>query len=93
MEEYQMSKLNCEDDARDLSITLTDKILNNFENYISKKDRKFYRGVKNIEKENQSRARALLLHLSRSRQSRQAIVHVRLCSYCVLQGQFYTQKW
>ena len=46
-----MSKLNCEDDARDLSITLTDKILNNFENYISKKDRKFYRGVKNIEKE------------------------------------------
>ena len=46
-----MSRLNCEDDARDLSITLTDKILNNFENYISKKDRKFYRGVKNIEKE------------------------------------------
>ena len=39
-----MTKLNCEDDARDLSITLTDKILNNFENYISKKDRKFYRG-------------------------------------------------
>ncbi len=35
----------------DLSITLTDKILNNFENYISKRDRKFYKGVKNIEKE------------------------------------------
>ena len=26
-----MSRLNSEDDARDLSITLTDKILNNFE--------------------------------------------------------------
>lgn len=38
-------------DVLDLSITLTDKILNNFENYISKRDRKFYKGVKNIEKE------------------------------------------
>ena len=34
-----MSKLNCEDDARDLSITLTDKILNNFVNdFLSRSD-------------------------------------------------------
>ena len=46
-----MNKLKDYDDVRDLSIELTDKILNNFENYVSKEDRKFYRGVKDIKKE------------------------------------------
>ncbi|OUU24135.1 MAG: hypothetical protein CBB97_12350 [Candidatus Endolissoclinum sp. TMED37] len=39
-----------EDDITDVSIHLTDKILNHFENYISTKDREFYQGD-NINKE------------------------------------------